>query len=222
MQTLAESPESARHSEYKDKLIRGAYGAMARLGSQQLSLRGIARELGVSPGLLIYHFGSHENVLIETMRWALEGTVRRIGRQVAGVTDPEEALAALFDAVFVGPQANRDFHLIYLDLVQYALRHPSFTGLAELLQTHIDGSYAAVIQAGVDSGVFRVTDVALAARQARAIVEGSVLQWLQEDDWEQTHAALREDCHRALLVLLHHGDDEGHHPGVPAEVPPRV
>lgn len=194
--------ETKRFSRHEIKLIRGTYDAMARIGTQQLSLRRIAKELEISPPLLIYHFGSRDNLLIATMHWALASTVRRIKRKIDGIEDPEEALAALMDAVFVDARANRDFHLIYMDLVQYAVRHESFTELADLLREHINGSYAAVIRQGVESGVFEVDDIDLAARRARSIVEGGFLQWLQQDDWEQTHAALQRDCHEALLLLL--------------------
>jgi AcrR family transcriptional regulator len=205
MSTVAERvelPESPLYSSHEIKLIRGTYGVIARLGTQQTSLRRVAKEIGVSPQLLVYHFGSRENLLVETIRWACAGTVRRIHRKVAGITDPEAALSALLDAVFVDPQANRDFHLVYLDLVQYAVRHASFTGLSDMLRENINGSYASVIRAGVDAGVFDVADVDLAARQARSIVEGGFIQWLQTDNWAETHAALRRDSHTALLTLL--------------------
>lgn len=197
-----ELPQSKTFSEHEFKLVRKTYELMAQIGTQQLSLRRIAKELDVSPALIVYHFGTREALLVETMHWALAGTVRRIRRRVDGITDPEQALSALMDAVFVSPRENRDFHLIYMDLVQYAVRQPSFTGLTELLHEHINGSYAAVIGAGVTAGVFDVKDVHLAARRARAIVEGEMLQWLQTDDWESTHAALRDDCHDALLQLI--------------------
>src|SRR5438093_10999539 len=132
-----ELPQSKTFSAHEFKLVQGTYRVMARVGTQQLSLRRIAKELDVSPALLVYHFGSRENLLLETMHWALAGTVRRIRRKVGGIGDPEQALAALMDAVFLGPQENRDFHLIYMDLVQYAVREPSFTGLTELLHEHI-------------------------------------------------------------------------------------
>lgn len=131
-----------------------------------------ALELGVSPGLLKYHFGDRENLMLETMRRALDGTVRRIHHRIDGVEDPEAAMTALLDAVFVGPRANRDFHLIYLDRVQYALRQPTFAGLEALARSHITQSYSAVIRMGVDTGVFQVSDVDDAAQQARAVVEG--------------------------------------------------
>jgi AcrR family transcriptional regulator len=189
-------------SPHELKLVRGTYQAMARTGTQQLSLRAIAKELEVSPALLVYHFGSKDNLLIETIHWALAGTVRRIQHRIEGITDPLEAMSELMDAVFVDARANRDFHLIYMDLVQYAVRRESFAKLTELLHHHINDTYAAVIGQGVQAGVFEAADIELAARQVRAIVEGGFLQWIQEEDWERTHAALERDCHAAVLRLL--------------------
>lgn len=192
-----------RHfSEHEIKIVRGTYEAMARTGTQQLSLRAIAKQLDVSPALLVYHFGSKDNLLIETIHWALAGTVERVQRRIAGIEEPRKALSELMDAVFVGARANRDFYLIYMDLVQYAVRRESFASLTELLHEHINGTYAAVIGQGVEAGAFEVADVELAARQVRAIVEGGFLQWLQREDWEQTHAQLRQDCYAAVLKLL--------------------
>jgi AcrR family transcriptional regulator len=184
------------------EIVRSTYHVMARVGTQQLSLRQVAKEAKVSPQLLIYYFRTKENLLLQTMRWALAGTVRRIEENLTGITDPYVALERLLDAVFVNAKANRDFQLVYLDLVQYAERHASFGGLAELLRAHINGSYALVVGHGVEQGVFTVDDVDLAARRARAIVEGSSLQWLQDPNWQTTHGKLRDECHAALLELL--------------------
>jgi AcrR family transcriptional regulator len=189
-------------SEHKLRLVRGTYNVMTRVGAQGLSLRGVAKDLGVSPALLIYHFGSKDNLLIETMHWALAGSLRRVLRRIARATDPREALAASLDGVFVDARANRDFYLVYLDLVQYSVRHESFTVLAALLRQHIDDAYAAVIRQGVDAGVFDVANVDQAARQVRALVEGAFLQWLQTEDWEETHAALRHESYQGVLRLL--------------------
>jgi AcrR family transcriptional regulator len=202
MATTLPSLETKQFSSHEIRLVRGTYAAMAQQGAQQISLRGIAKELGVSPALLVYHFGSKDRLLIETMHWALSTAVRRIQRAIEGIEDPREKLAALLDAVFVNPRANRDYHLIYMDLVQYAVRNSWFGPLTALLHRHINDTYALVIRQGVEAGVFQAADVDLAAQHVRAIVEGGFLQWLQTDDWEQTHAALQRDCHEAILRLL--------------------
>ncbi|CAN7680336.1 TetR/AcrR family transcriptional regulator [Neorhizobium sp. LjRoot104] len=190
------------YSTHEIRIIRGTYRAMATIGTQQLSLRRIAKELDVSPALIGYHFKSRDALVMETMRWALAGTVRRIARKVASIDDARAAFSALMDGVFLGPKPSRDFHLIYLDLVQYSTRESTFVELADLLRTHIDGTYASVIRQGVQAGLFEVDDIAVAARRARAVVEGSFIQWLQDTDWENSYRALREDCEGTLLKLF--------------------
>jgi hypothetical protein len=119
-----------------------------------------------------------------------------------GRVDPEEALAALVDELFWDPDANRDFYLVYVDLVQYSVRHPRFGELGEMLWKYVNGSYAVVIQHGVASGAFLVEDIELAARQARGMVEGAFVQWLQDENWRESHARVRDDSLRALLAML--------------------
>ncbi|MGH8923435.1 MAG: TetR/AcrR family transcriptional regulator [Acidimicrobiia bacterium] len=185
-----------------DDIIRSAYQVMARRGSHRLSLQDIASEAGVSKGLLLYHFGTKDNLLLATMRWALQGTADRIRRRVAKASGSEQAIVALIEAIFVSPQANRDFYMFYLDLLEHQVRVPSFRTLAEMLDEIINGLYVEVIQRGQHDGVFAVEDVRLTARHMRALIEGTFLQWLQSDDWEKSHAQWRDECRRALLRLL--------------------
>ncbi len=203
MLTPAPPPDEAvALSPHEEKLVRGTYRVMAHVGSQQLSLRTVAKELGISPALLVYHFETKDNLLLQTMRWALFETAERIRRQLEPVDDPAEALDALLEAVFHDAQANRDYYLVYLDLVQYSIRNESFSGLTELLWTYVNGSYAVVIQHGVAAGLFETDDIEAAARQARAVIEGTVLQWLQDANWRRTHARLRGECRQVLEAIL--------------------
>lgn len=198
-----------------DDIIRSAYRVMARRGSHRHSLQDIATEAGVSKGLLLYHFGTKDNLLLATMRWALQGTAERIRRRMAQASGSEQTIAALIEAVFVNPQANRDFYMFYLDLLEHQARVPSFRTLSEMLEEMINGLYAEIIQRGQDDGVFAVDEVRLAARHMRALIEGTFLQWLQSEDWETSHARWRDDCRDALMVLL------GAHPLTAARTRPR-
>lgn len=201
------APESASAaarlglSSREEELVRSAYRVMARQGGHRLSLQDIADEAGVSKGLVLYHFKSKERLFLTTMRWALLGTEQRIRRRIAGVTDPADMITALVDAVFVSPQRNRDFVLLYLDLVEHAARVESFGELTAVTREIINGLYAEVIRDGVDRGVLDVDDVDDAAAQMRALIDGTFLTWLQ-DDWEATHTAYRDRCEAALMRLL--------------------
>jgi AcrR family transcriptional regulator len=180
-------------------LVRSAYQVITRQGSHRLSLQDVADQAGVSKGMVLYYFKSKEHLFLVTMRWALERTEARIRQRIAGAG---QAIAALVDAVFVGPEQNRDFYLLYLDLIEHAARVPSFGQLSGMAHEIINGLYEEVIRDGVAAGGLRVEDPAAAAAAMRALIEGTFLVWLQRQDWRESHAEYKDLCHRNLLVLL--------------------
>jgi AcrR family transcriptional regulator len=192
------APELSPRAE---ALVRSAYKVMARQGGHRLSLQDIADEAGVSKGLVLYHFKSKDRLLLTTMRWALARTADRIRARMATTADPRAAVSALVEAIFVDPERNHQFTLVYLDLVEHAARVPSFGELPRVTREIINGLYAEVIADGVASGAFDVDDVDDAAAAMRAFIEGTLLTWLQ-DDWRATHAHYRVRCEAGLLRLL--------------------
>lgn len=184
------------------ELVRSAYRVVVRQGGHRVSLQDIADDAGVSKGLLLYHFKTKDNLLLAMMRWALVRTAERIRDNIATTDEPVAALRAVLDAVWVRPQANRDFYLLYVDLVEHAARVPQFGDLPAMTVEIIEGMYAEVIAQGAEAGAFDVADVAQAATEMRAFIEGLFILWLQRDDWESSHAAMRERCEAGLLRLL--------------------
>lgn len=188
-------------SSREEEIIRSAYRVMSRQGGHRLSLQDIADDAGVSKGLLLYHFKTKDRLFLMTMRWALVRTADRIRERIDGVTDPREMVSALVDAIFVDPERNHEFTLVYLDLVEHAARVPSFGELPDVTHDIINGLYAEVIADGVRRGVFAVTDIDEAAADMRAYIEGTLLTWLQ-DDWRSSHGRYRARCEAGLLRLL--------------------
>lgn len=183
-------------------LVRSTFRVMAQRGSRRLALQQIADDAGVSKGLLLYHFKTKDNLLLATMRWALERTATRIRKGTADAPDARTALAALVDAVFVGPKPNRDFHLFYLDLVEHAVRVAAYSELNLLMREIINQLYEEVIQRGIDEGGFDIDDAENAAVVMRAQIDGIFLQWMQTDDWRTNHDQYRDMCHDSLIRLL--------------------
>ena len=183
-------------------ILRAAYHVMARSGSNRLNLQDIADEAGVSKGLILYHFRTKNAVLQHAMQWALLETARRIRTSLELADDPADRLGPLLDAIFVSPQANRDFHLVYLDLIEHAAREQTFAELPAMSRSIIEALYADVIAAGAADGLFDVADVEEAALLMRVVIDGTFLQWLQRSDWQDSHAAFKQRCHDTLALLL--------------------
>lgn len=83
------------------KLIQSALFCMANFGQKGTTVRGIADQAGVTPGLVKHHFGNKENLLVETYRHLNESTVVRINHAVhSNHNDIAAALDGAINALF--------------------------------------------------------------------------------------------------------------------------
>jgi AcrR family transcriptional regulator len=194
--------DQAELSPRAQALLRSAYQVITRQGSHRLTLQDVADEARVSKGMVLYYFKTKENLFLTTMRYALERTADRIRERIAGGDDPHQVIAALVDAIFIDPERNRDFFLLYIDLIEHTARVPSFSRLSSLATEIINGLYEEVIRDGVARGGLAVDDPVVAAAAMRAQIDGTFLSWLLEADWKATHLLYKERCLQSLLRLL--------------------
>jgi AcrR family transcriptional regulator len=199
---MTQTRAQTRSEDRRADLMRAAYRVMARDGVHRVPLQEIAAEAGVSKGLLIYHFQTKDGLVLAALEWVLETTEARIRDRLARYPDPAGAISTLIDAVWVGPEANRDFFRFYLDGVEHQARSPEFDEFADRAASIMNSFYAEVIATGVEAGVLQVEDPALGAIQMRAVIEGMFLQWLQTPDWRTNHGRYKELCREALHRAL--------------------
>src|SRR5919202_1919596 len=183
-------------------LIRSAYKVMGEKGLSHLSLQDVADEAEVSKAILPYYFESKENLILLTMRWVLARVAGRIREAIAGAASPEEKVSAMIDAIFVSPESNRRFYLVFFDFLGYAARNDRFADVGATFHEICNGLYAEVIRLGQREGVSRKGDAREGATVVRALVDGLFTQWIQDKDWEQPHAECRETCKRVILAYL--------------------
>ena len=183
-------------------LIRSAYKVMGEKGLSHLSLQDVADEAGVSKAILPYYFESKENLILLTMRWVLARVAQRIREAIEEVDTAEEKVSAMVDAIFVGPESNRRFYLVFFDFLGYAARNDRFADVGATFHEICNGLYAEVIKVGQEEGVFQGVDPREGATVVRALVDGLFTQWIQSKEWEKRHAQCREVCKRSILTYL--------------------
>jgi TetR/AcrR family transcriptional regulator, fatty acid metabolism regulator protein len=183
-------------------LIRSAYRLFSEKGVHRVPLEEIASHAGLSKGLVLYYFKTKENLVLATMRWALEATAERVRKAMAIAATPEGRVLAMIEGIWSGAETNRRFYLLYLDLAGHAARLRHFTELSATFRAHENGLYAEVIAEGMAAGAFGAADAEDGAVALRAIIDGFFLQWLQEADWERLHPWYRDRCKEAALSYL--------------------
>ncbi|MEW6635837.1 MAG: TetR/AcrR family transcriptional regulator [Actinomycetota bacterium] len=198
----ASGPDDEALAPKQAHLIKSAYKVMGEKGLNHLSLQDVADEAGVSKAILPYYFESKENLMLLTMRWVLARVAQRIREAIDGVETAEEKVSAMVDAIFVGPESNRRFYLVFFDFLGYAARNDKFADVGATFHEICNGLYAEMIRTGQEEGVFRKGDPREAATVVRALVDGLFTQWIQDKNWERTHAECRETCKRSILTYL--------------------
>jgi TetR/AcrR family transcriptional regulator, fatty acid metabolism regulator protein len=183
-------------------LVRSAYKVMGQKGLSPLTLQDVADEAGVSKAILPYYFSSKENLTLLTMRWVLARVAERIREAIDEVEPAEEKVVAMVDVIFVSPESNRRFYLVFFDFLGYAARNERFADVSATFHEICNGLYAEVIRVGQREGVFREGDASEAATVVRALVDGLFTQWIQDRNWEKTHEEYRELCKRSVLTYL--------------------
>ena len=209
-QSVAESDTLIRASDRDSEalapkqahLIRSAYKMMGEKGLSHLSLQDVADEAGVSKAILPYYFDSKENLILLTMRWVLARVAQRIREAIDEVEGAEKKVSAMVDAIFVSPESNRRFYLVFFDFLGYAARNDRFADVGATFHEICNGLDAEVIRVGQEEGVFRKRDAREGATVVRALVDGLFTQWIQDRSWEKSHAECREVCKRSILTYL--------------------
>jgi len=190
-------------TEKRVELVRLAYRLMAEKGLHGMTLQDVADAGRMSKANVVYYFGTKEDLVLTTMRWVLGRVAQRIVDVTAAAAGREEKIRAMVGAIFVDPQRNRDFYVVYSELIGHGARNSRFAELNAWFREIMTGQYAQLIRDTNGAG----TEVEEPAMIMRALIDGLFLQWLGEEDWVGTHAAYRDLCERSILELLRLPDD---------------
>jgi AcrR family transcriptional regulator len=82
--------------ERRAQIVRAAYDVATREGLQSITIRSVASEAEISPGLVLFHFESKENLIQAVADWVIATTtVLHVGPEIRSIEDPLERLLTL-------------------------------------------------------------------------------------------------------------------------------
>lgn len=95
-----------------ESILQTGTHLFAEHGADNVSLAQVAAKAKVSPGLIIYHFKSKDNLLFIISRNTLYMLYRALEQGLDEASTPEEAFEALLENFFTFADANRDSILL--------------------------------------------------------------------------------------------------------------
>jgi AcrR family transcriptional regulator len=182
-------------------IVEAMRSSVAARGIAGSTFDHVAREAGVSRGLLHYYFGSKERLLVEVVRRESDVTLQRLERGVTGAQSVDEVLAALVQSfeefIGEGPSGVVTFY----EILTLAQRNQEIAAELAELGRQIRGHLGNLLQAKGDAGVLSLdADPEAAAGLLLALADGLTVRMLSEPELDI--APLMELAVAAARALL--------------------
>ncbi len=155
-----------RHGE----LLAKAVQVSAAEGLSAVTLRRVAADLGVTPGLVSHYFSSAEQLITAAFRTAALADLSEARSRVAVADTPTAEMDALMD--YVLDESSEDASALWLDAWSLGRRNDPLAAEANALTDEWLKWIADIVRSGVESGEFHVADSDVAARRLLTMIDG--------------------------------------------------
>jgi AcrR family transcriptional regulator len=195
-------PEEGRGR--RDAILRAASAVLGRRGYAATSLKEIAREAGVAPGLLHYYFESKEELLLGVVEELDAELSRTWQRAVSGIEEPLERLVAALDAAERQSARRPEQWRLLFDLYMLSLSNPAIRARCQALR----GRLVEDIEAEVRQVLGRLPAYSVAppgdlAGSIAASIEGISMAALLEGRDPSAHFQALKAMLLSLVVTAH-------------------
>jgi AcrR family transcriptional regulator len=176
-------------SEKAQRIIEAMRASVGRRGAAGSTFDHVAREAGVSRGLLHYYFGSKEQLLVEVVRHDCEDRIHAMDERIARATDVDGIIAALVVGLEEFIEGEPGSQAVIYEMLS-ASRHSEEirSELAELYRrwrVHLADALRAKEREGV---VTLQGDPESVASMLFALGDGFGIQVLSDPDWDRQAA----------------------------------
>src|SRR4051812_1741846 len=169
--------------EKAQRIVDAMRSTVARRGTAGATFDQVAREAGVSRGLLHYYFGSKERLLVEVVRRDCEVRLGVLDEQLSGARSADDFISLLVYALEDLVRNDPEFITVVFELFSLARRNEEiaveFGDVMRRTREHV----AELLAAKQDEGVLRLlAEPEALAEILFALADGVSLRMLAEPD----------------------------------------
>ena len=154
----------------REEILAATVHEIESSGMASLRVADVASTLGVSSGLVFYHFDTKDALLVAALEFAVDRDLARLDKALAKGSTPTEQLARILKSY--GPTGSAPGWTIWIDAFATALREPTIRRSLRLMDKRWCSALQSAIEAGVDTGDFTCVDPAAAVARIGALLDG--------------------------------------------------
>ena len=187
--------------EKAQRIVEAMRLSVARRGIAGSTFEHVAREAGVSRGLLHYYFGTKEALLVEVVRRDTEHRIARLDEPLGAAASVDELLGVLVADLEDSIQNDPGFWVLLFDLFTAGRRNPEIQREVAELFNRTRAHVAEILRAKQEEGVISPRlEVDAVVAMLFALADGIALQVLS--DPERDHTGVIEASTQAARQVL--------------------
>jgi len=188
--------------EKAQRIIEAMRSSVARRGISGSTFEHVAREAGVSRGLLHYYFGTKEALLVEVVRRDSEHRIARLDEPLGAAGSADEILEVLVSSLQDSITNDPGFWVLIFELFTAGRRNPEIEREVGELFARTRDHVAEILRAKESEGVLSLAfDADAIVGFMFAVADGLALQMLSDPDRDHTDTiAVGTAAARSLLT----------------------
>lgn len=177
----AATKERELSGEKAQRIVDAMRDSVARRGAAGSTFEHVAREAGVSRGLLHYYFGTKERLLVEVVRRDADMRVARLDEMLEQATSVDDVLDGLVASLTDMIDNDPGFFLLLYELFSAGRRNPDIQHEVGQLFERTRSHVAEVLRAKEKEGVISLRfDAEAVVSYLFALADGLALQVLSD------------------------------------------
>jgi len=198
----AASPSRELTGDKAQRIVDAMRTSVGLRGATGSTFDHVAREAGVSRGLLHYYFGTKERLLVEVVRRDCDLRMARLSETLAGVDGADALLATLAQSLTETVEETPEFFVILLELHTLARRNEEIAAEVAELHRRVREHLAGLLTAARDAGVIRIAGEPDAVSEVLfALADGLAMRMLAEPARDYSGALATAITAARALVL---------------------
>ena len=188
--------------EKAQRIVEAMRSSVARRGIAGSTFEHVAREAGVSRGLLHYYFGTKERLLVEVVRRDSELRIARLDQMLAEARSVDDVLDALVSSLTDLIENEPDVFLLIFELFSAGRRNPEIQEEVGRLFANTRSHVAEVLRAKEREGVLSLRfDADAVVSYLLALGDGFALQALSDQDLDRKAAVAAGTASARFLLV---------------------
>jgi AcrR family transcriptional regulator len=173
--------QNSRGIETRTRILDAAVSCLADGGIDAVRVAKVSRLAGVSSALVHYHFSTREELLAQALEssFRIAGDVRSLDKYGTGT--PLERLRLKVEESLPFPGRRQREWELWVELWLRAVREPDLRATATAVYHQLHGSWVALLNEGVQAGLWEADDPDRIADRLLALIDGYGLRALIED-----------------------------------------